>query len=73
MSGVKHLDEVTLLSWVEVPDSGVVPDREVTVRISQDSIYGYVSDVKGLSHQDRLYLFVALGYNADLGEQKKST
>lgn len=61
-----------MLSWVEVPDNGLVYDGEVTVRISPEIIHGYVSDVKGLSHQDSLYLFIALGYNADLGEQKNS-
>lgn len=62
--GIDRLDEVTMLTWAELDPSR--DSRETTLHIEPTPILGYVVDVKAIQSQNRIYLVLGIGYNADL-------
>lgn len=64
--GLDRLDEVTLLTWAELDPSK--DSKEITLHIEPTPILGYITDVKAIESQNRIYLVLGIGYNADLGK-----
>ena len=55
-----------MLTWAELDPSR--DSRETTLHIEPTPILGYVVDVKAIQSQNRIYLVLGIGYNADLGK-----
>ena len=66
---IARLNELTVITWIDSSPNEESNEvfGETTMHFDSTPILGYISDVKVLTAENRIYLVFGIGYNANLG------